>query len=647
MTKTLLDTFKLSAIALSLVIGLSACEGDDGATGAVGATGGQGETGVTGAGGADGANGTDGVNGTDGTDGTSGIDGAAGTDGTDGQSGQSTATVGLTRLATVPTGAEVTGAFLSAEGDLFFNVQHPSDANSEVDRNGAVFNRGTVGVLRGVNFNNLPKSVVDSPVPITEAERQTVMSALGEYQVIGQTNDVFADLGDAGLPEGLGVHYGIISGEKIIENNAPDFNGFVSTGEGEGYLFTNWESYPGGMSRMKIEKDGFGSWSVTEAMSIDFDGVQGTAANCFGSVSPWGTPLTSEEWIVRSSLGGTQDADWNDPADTSTDNMEALTAPDFPNPYRYGYIAEVTVPTSDAPIVVKHFAIGRYEHENSTVMPDSKTLYSSQDDTGGVLFKFIADTAEDLSAGTLYGAKLVQDAGSSEPATTGFDVTWVELATSDNATIESWIAEYDGIGTDDFVEGLTSYMSVADVAAWANGDTTYPTVENGGSPVTAGQPMDDRSAFLESREAARVKGATAEWRKLEGISINHDRALEAVSGADMIADEIVTEAYLYMGIADIDNTLTDDVGDIQLSARVKDCGGIYRAKLEANYDLARIEPVVMGGTYRSSLTGAERCDVNQLSQPDNVIVMKDGRIIIGEDGFQENNTLWMYDPKAE
>jgi secreted PhoX family phosphatase len=647
MTKTLLDTFKLSAIALSLVIGLSACEGDDGATGAVGATGEQGEIGAAGANGADGSDGSNGADGTVGTDGAAGTDGSAGIDGTNGQSGQSTATVGLTRLATVPTGAEVTGAFLSDEGDLFFNVQHPSDANSETDRNGAVFNRGTVGVLKGVNFNNLPKSVVDSPVPITEAERQTVMSALGEYQVIGQTNDVFADLGDAGLPKGLGVHYGIISGEKIIENNAPDFNGFVSTGEGEGYLFTNWESYPGGMSRMKIEKDGFGSWSVTEAMSIDFDAVQGTAANCFGSVSPWGTPLTSEEWIVRSSLGGTQDADWNDPADTSTDNMEALTAPDFPNPYRYGYIAEVTAPTSDAPVVIKHFAIGRYEHENSTVMPDSKTLYSSQDDTGGVLFKFIANTAEDLSAGTLYGAKLVQDAGSSEPATTGFDVTWVELATSDNTTIESWIAEYDGIGTDDFVEGLTSYMSVADVAAWANGDATYPIVENGGSPVTAGQPMDDRSAFLESREAARAKGATAEWRKLEGISINHDRALEAVSGADVIADEIVTEAYLYMGIADIDNTLTDDVGDIQLSARVKDCGGIYRAKLEADYDLARIEPVVMGGTYRSSLTGAERCDVNQLSQPDNVIVMKDGRIIIGEDGFQENNTLWMYDPKAE
>jgi secreted PhoX family phosphatase len=612
MTKEILGSFKLSAIALSLAIGLFACEGDDGTTGPIGNVGEQGDNGAVGA---------------------------------DGQSGRSVPL--LTRLATVPRGAEVTGAFLSDAGDLFFNVQHPSDANSEEDSSGKVYNRGTVGVLSGVNFNRLPSKIADSPIPETEFERQTVMTALGEYQVIGQTNDVFAELGAKGLAKGLGIHYGIMSGDKIIENNAPDFNGFVSTGANEGYLFTNWESYPGGMSRMKIIKDNVGSWSVTEAMMLDFDSVQGTAANCFGSVSPWGTPLTSEEWIVRSDVNSTTDASWNDPANTSTDNMEALTAPDFPNPYRYGYIAEVTAPTSDAPIVVKHFTVGRYEHENSTVMPDRKTMYSSQDDTGGVLFKFIADAAEDLTSGTLYGAKLKQDVGSTEPATTGFDVTWVELAKSDNATIGAWIAEYDGIGTDDYVEGKTSYMTIADVKAWADGDATYPLVENGGSFVTAGQPMDDRSAFLESRQAAKMKGATAEWRKLEGISINHDRALEAVGGVESIADENVTEAFMYIGISDIDNTMIDDEGDIQLSARVKDCGGVYRAKLEENYDLARIEPVVMGGTYRSTLTGAERCDVNQLSQPDNVIVMRDGRIIIGEDGFQENNTLWMFDPKGE
>lgn len=428
MTKRKLNAFNLSAIALSLVIGLSACEGDDGATGATGETGATGDV------------------------------GAIGADGSDAQS-----VPVLTRLATVPTGAEVTGAFLSDEGDLFFNVQHPSDANTLTDDvNGKAFNAGTVGVLRGVDFNNLPATIVDSPVPVSEEERQVVISALGEYQILGQTNDTFADLGDKGLTGGLGVHYGIVSGEKIIENNAPDFNGYVSTGEGEGYLFTNWESYPGGMSRMKIEKDELGSWSVTDAMMINFDDVAGTAANCFGSVSPWGTPLTSEEWIVRSSVDSTTDASWNDPANTSTDGLEALTAPDFPNPYRYGYIAEVTEPISDEPIVVKHFTIGRYEHENSTVMPDRRTVYSSQDDTGGVLFKFIADADEDLSAGTLYGAKLTQDAGLTDPAVTGFDVSWVELASGDNETIEAWIAEYDGIDTDDYVDGQTSYMTLAD-----------------------------------------------------------------------------------------------------------------------------------------------------------------------------------------
>ena len=367
--------------------------------------------------------------------------------------------------------------------------------------NGRAINRGTVGVLAGVNFNQLPKNIVSSPVPESDYERQTVVSAVGQYQVLGQTGDTFADLGDKGLPGGLGVHYSMVGNEKIIENENPDFNGFIPTSDNEGYLFTNWESYPGGVSRLKLNKNTQGTWSIAEAMMVDFDNVWGTAANCFGSVSPWGTPLTSEEWIVRSSVDSTTDASWNDPADTSTDGLEMLTAPDFPNPYRYGYIAEITAPTAPIQKVVKHYTIGRYEHENSVVMPDRKTVYSSQDDTGGVLFKFVADTPEDLSAGTLYGAKLTQDEGLSDPAVTGFDVEWVALASGDNTTIAAWIADYDGIDTSDYVAGKTSYMSMADVQAWADGATHYPSEAQGGSPVTAGEPMDDRAAFLESRQA--------------------------------------------------------------------------------------------------------------------------------------------------
>ena len=612
MQKELFRGIRYSALALAIAMGLSACslDGDDGADGATGAEGPQ---------------------------------GATGEQGPQGESGDSVGK--LTRIATVPLGAEVTGIFLTDEGDLFFNVQHPSGTNTATNSiNSMPINTGTVGVLAGVNFNNLPATLPDSPVPASQEEKELVTTAIGQYQVLGQTGDTY----NGELPEGLGHIYTLDGGTLVLENDMPDFNGFLPTGEGQGYLFSNWEELPGGMSRMQIERDEQGMWTVTDVMMLDFSPVWGTAANCFGSMSPWGTPLTSEEWVVDSTVDSTTDASWNDPNEVATNarigRMWEMTAPDVPNPYNYGYIAEVTEPAADEPVIVKHLAMGRYEHENSTVMPDGRTVYLSQDDTGGVLFKFVADVAEDLSAGTLYGAKLTQDVGQNDPATTGFDVEWVELASGDNLTIRAWIDEYNGIDTDDYVDGESSYITLADVAAWANGDATYPTVANGGGKVTAGQPMDDRVAFLESRAAAKAMGATAEWRKLEGISVNHKRAQEAVEGVDTIEGEIVTDAYVYIGISDIDNTMTDGEGDMQLSTRVKDCGGVYRARLGENYNISRIEPVVMGSTYRSSLTGAERCDVDQLSQPDNVIVMNDGRILIGEDGFQENNTLWMYEP---
>ena len=584
----------------------------------------------------------------DGEDGKNGKDGKdavapapiVGEDGKDGSAGK------LTRLATVPLGAEVTGLFLSNEGDLFFNVQHPSDANTlQDDLNKKPFNTGTVGVLSGLNFNKLPATLTEVSVPSSDFEKQTVQSAYGQYQILGQTGDTYGEK----LKKGLGHIYNLSGDTLILENIMPDFNGFISTGEGKGYLFSNWEMYPGGMSRLEIMKDDFGKWSVTNAQMLNFNPVYGTAANCFGSVSPWGTPLTSEEWIVDTTVDSTTSPDWNNPAvvndgNAIIGNMWAMTAPDAPNPYRYGYIAEVTKPTEAKPEIVKHYALGRFEHENSTVMPDGKTVYMSQDDTGGVLFKFIADTPEDLSSGTLYGAKLTQDKGQNDPATTGFDIEWIELGHGVNSEIEAWIADYDGIGTDDFSEGKTNYITMEDVEAWAKDEANYPTVENGGGNITAGAAMDDRVVFLESRQAARLKGATAEWRKLEGISINIKRAKEAIEGEDTIPNEDVTEAYVYLAIADLDKTMIDGKGDIQLSNRVKDCGGVYRAKLQDGYSIARIEPVVMGGTYRSSLDGAERCDVDQLSQPDNVIVADDGRILIGEDGFQTNNALWLFEP---
>lgn len=590
--------------------------------------------------------------GDNGATGTAGQAGAPGSPGVKGDKGDDASVTGrLTRIATVPTGAEVTGMFMTENGDLFFNAQHPSSANVETDGNATPYNKGTVGVIEGFSFNEIPADKINLPVPIG-AEMQLVQTAYGQYKILGQNGDAAKNGGTQ--PEGkLGSIRKLDNSAEVTETDMPDFNAYlpIPNKTNEGYLYTNWEDRPGGMSRMHLKKEN-GKWTVLDAMMVDFAAVQGTGANCFGSVSPWGTPLTSEEWVISTKVDTTTHPDWNKPGSTSA----VWDLADTPaNPYDFGYIVEISKPLEAAPVPVKHYTIGRYEHENSTVMPDAKTVYSSQDDDGGVLFKFVADTAEDLSAGTLYGAKLTQDAGKNDPATTGFDVEWVALASSDNATIEAWINEFDGIGTDQWEDGKTSYMTVKDVEAWAAWvkagrpatGHTYPTVENGGGKVTAGKPMDDRSAFIESRQAARQLGATAEWRKLEGISINHKRVKEAVTGEDLIADEKVTAAYLYMGNADTDKTMIDEVGDIRLSSRVKDCGTIYRAKILADYNINRIDPVLTGSTYRTKLSGADKCDVNGITNPDNVIVLNNGSILIGEDAGsnRDNDTLWMYEPK--
>ena len=58
----------------------------------------------------------------------------------------------------------------------------------------------------------------------------------------------------------------------------------------------------------------------------------------------------------------------------------------------------------------------------------------------------LADTAGDLTKGTLYAAKLTQDA-TYDSSTTGFDVDWIELGSSSNSEILNWIEDYDGITT--------------------------------------------------------------------------------------------------------------------------------------------------------------------------------------------------------
>lgn len=528
--------------------------------------------------------------------------------------GEQPATLPLTRLATIPLGAELTGLEVTENGNAFFNIQHPADSLPDAE------NKAAVGAWVGANINELPAGIKPVTVPDpTSSDAETTHMALGSYQVLGREGYNYR--GD--LPFGLG-HITVLdkNEDSVLQSNDPDFNAWIADGEDSGYLFTAWEDRPGGVSRLALSKTDNG-WTVEGALNVDFSGVNGTMINCFGSVSPWGTPLTSEENYMAYEVSAT--AQWNQagaggyPSYNDVKNIQAYLDGTFPNPYDYGYIVELTAPTG-TPEPVKHFTTGRMAHENAIIMPDEKTVYLTSDGGFQGFFKFVADSAQDLSAGTLYAAKVTQDA-SSDNATTGFDIAWIELGQSDNATIETLIRSFDGLDENDFVDGDTNYLSQQQV-------DDYAAAYVAGGDNSALDPI----AFLETNAVAMAMGATTEFNKMEGININ---PAGAASG---------DVPYMYVAMADVAGSMADDAGDIAITANR--CGIVYRFDLEADFNVSRMEPAVVGGPYDSGATG-DKCAVDSIAQPDNLYVMNDGRLLIGEDsGNHVNNMLWLYNPNA-
>lgn len=540
-------------------------------------------------------------------------DGDDGTNGIDGTNGQNLITAAkLTRIATVPVGAEITGLFLTDNDELFFNVQHPSD----LDGNETA---AKVGVVTGFDWSTLNPLITSLTVPATDAEKLAVRIVAGDYQVIGSAGDTFNNQ----LPYGLGAITTSDGSTEIKQSQNPDFNAFVPTSANgdTGYLFTAWEDRPGAMSRIELTKEETGSWITGDVMNVDFSTVLGTLINCFGTLSPWNTPLTAEENYEAENT-----EQWNNPAYLNgypsypdVKNLQTyLQTSILPNPYDYGYIVEITNPTSVSPTPVKHFTLGRAAHENAVVMPDWKTVYTTDDGSNKAFYKFIATTAGDLSAGTLYAAKLTQDA-TSDPAKAGFDIEWIELGNSNNTQIKTWINSYNGISETDYVEGETSYITQTEIDDWSTNGTG-----------------DDRYAFLETLRAAKAKGATTEFRKMEGVVINYDGA---ASGS---------VPFMYVAMSEVGKGMVDTEGDIQLDTSAK-CGAVYRFGLHSGFNVNRMEPVVVGGAYNAEGdVNGNKCDVDAISNPDNLSVMDDGRVFIGEDTSKHvNNTLWIYNPQGE
>ncbi|GAA4883036.1 alkaline phosphatase PhoX [Ferrimonas pelagia] len=552
----------------------------------------------------------------------------------------------LMRLATAPIAGQVTGMVVR-DDSLLMNVKHPnSNATGEVP-----ITAGVITQFANLDLRQIDVDFDNSSWPTTAGERQTLWSTFAGLEIIAEVAE-----------DGLGdIQYVVDKDGEAELSDELESNVLLVADDGTQILYTAWDDNPGAISRLLLDKND----QVLDTELVDLSGVAGTAGVRKGNLTPWGTPLFAEHGATETGSEAPTLTDWNKPLEQEdaalpirsesdiADRLDAyLGEGEFPNPYRYGYMMELTNPEGEVS-VEKRFAMGRFEHDSAMIMPNGTTVYLGQGGIGGVLYKFEADSANELRSGTLYAAKVHQDIPYNHPSLVSFDVEWIELGRATDAEVEGWIADFDGIDMDDYVEGQSSYLTNADVLAWSVGASHYPSVAEGGNPTTAGLAMDDRVVFLETRQAAKFLGASAEWSNMSGLTFNTERAAQAQYGSSAL-DEDVTQAYAYFAIPTLSHQMVWAFGDIQLTTDTGYCGMVYRMPIDDNFEINRIEPALFGDKkYPDHNEANGRCHRDSPAQPSELVVMDDGRVLVAEEftalnqGGHQNAAVWLYDPYKE
>jgi secreted PhoX family phosphatase len=365
-----------------------------------------------------------------------------------------------------------------------------------------------------------------------------------------------------------------------------------------------------------------GALDVVRYRNIDFSSVNGLWIPCASSLSPWNTHLGSEEYEPNARAYELDNS--KDPKVPFTDRYFGSTQ--VASPYFYGITPEVTVAADGATSVVKHYALGRIARELAQVMPDNRTVYMGDDGSYVGLFMFVADTAEDLSAGRLYAARWSQLTDTNGGSA---DLSWVNLGHATDSEIKVQVD--GGIVFSDIFLAVDSDPS----------DASYTRVKtNSGTEWLKLQPgMEQAAAFLETRRYAAYLGATTEFNKMEGVTVNaRDHKV------------YIAMSYVQKGMLD---SGSDPVNDIHV-AEIK-AGVVYQLDLVAAQ--SDTDATVINSTYvanmMSGLIAGEAiatdaigntANNDKIANPDNIKFSEKMRtLFIGEDsGMHVNNYVWAY-----
>lgn len=494
--------------------------------------------------------------------------------------------------------------------------------------------------LTDIEFNEVK-------VPLSDTEKRAINASDGVkisgkeykigYNIIMRSGDKVGDEIFGALYDINGKLITTKDGSPRISNDN-DFSSLHTYGD-KIFMISHFETRPAAMYITELNQDKTtGKLSPVNTKNIDFSKFGGLWVPCAGSVTPWGTHLGSEEYepdarmIKENGEGGEY---YNLMAEYFGGDLTKV------NPYNYGWTPEVKIINEKGDVnVTKHYAMGRIAHELSYVMPDRKTVILSDDGTNTGLFMFIADKAGDLSSGVLYAAKWHQtdnqNGGSAK-------LEWISLGNANDNEIKKEIDK--GIKFSDIFDMAEFKDDICPdgfTATKANVDSNQETAPE---CIKLKHGMEKIASRLESRRYAAIKGATTEFRKMEGITYNNDLN-EIYIGMSEINKGM--ESFKSKGKDSLKYDVKG-VDDIRLLHNT--CGAVYRLTLKKDDKIgSNFVPDVMSGMiagkYATTGDKLNTCDLNGLANPDNVTYINGtGTLIIGEDtgSGHQNDYIWSYD----
>ncbi len=366
-----------------------------------------------------------------------------------------------------------------------------------------------------------------------------------------------------------------------------------------------------------------GKLALVKYHNVDTSAVSGLWITCGASLSPWGTHLSSEEYEPNAFTAATD-------SQFKAFSKNLYGSESAANPYDYGHLPEVTVNADGTASIKKHYCLGRISHELVQVMPDNRTVIMGDDATNSGYFVFVADKEKDLSAGSLYVAKV--GAGFSlDPAAAAAPLTWIKLGSASSAEVKKLATTLKA--TDIMDVKSADPLDPAYTRVAANGRTEWVKLMPG---------MEKAAAFLETHRYAALVGASMGFTKMEGTTVNIKDKLAYSALQNCQASMVAGNAQNVVGNGvSIPKSLNAGaVMVLNLKGGIKDTLG---AAINSEWMPVDTKALITGEDIKSDALG-NTANPDKIANPDNLKFSEKMRtLFIGEDSGQHvNNFLWAY-----